>query len=89
MNPFLLPRFPLEPMKEAYTTMRKLAKVAEERGVPLDVLIPQTIQEEGSVFQAAKRLGVYPSAIQYWMKKHGYKLVSRRVAELQKESVRA
>ncbi len=69
--------------------MSKLAKIAEARGVSLDVLIPQTIREEGSVFQAAKRLGVYPSSIQYWMKKHGYKLVTRQVAELQKESAHA
>jgi len=63
-----------------------LDKIAEERGIALEVLVPQTVQQEGSIFKAAVKLGVSPNSIQYWMKKNGYTLKTQQVATLQKES---
>lgn len=64
---------------------KRLKNIAQDYNEPLEVLIPRMITEEGSIHKAAIRLGVYPNAIQYWMKKNGYRLVTQQVATLEKE----
>lgn len=68
----------------ATTSPNRLQEIAAERGVKLEVLIPQTIEETGSVLQTAIRLSVTPNAIQNWLKRNGYRVVTRQVASLEK-----
>lgn len=51
----------------------KLSKIAKERGTTLDELIPQAVEEHGSIFRAALSLNVTPTAIQNWMRNNGWK----------------
>ncbi len=68
----------------ATTSPNRLKAIAAERGVELDEIIPQTIEETGSVLQTAIRLNVTPTAIQNWLKRNGYRVVTRQVASLEK-----
>lgn len=62
-------------------SFKKLKTAAQQAGMPLDEFLPKTIEETGSIFQAAIKLGVTPNSIHYWMKKNGYTLVSRPTLE--------
>lgn len=66
-----------------------LKKTAEQFNEPLETLIPRIVREEGSITKAAHRLGVYPNALQYWMRTNGYRLITRQVADVVKESAPA
>jgi len=67
----------------------KLEAIAASLGESLDELIPRVITEEGSIFKAAQRLGVYPNTIQNWIKRNNYRLTTRQVATLEKETTDA
>jgi hypothetical protein len=52
-----------------------LKGIEEERGIPLDTLIPQTIEQTGGIYQAAQDLRVAPNTIQYWLAANDYVVV--------------
>lgn len=56
--------------------------IAAEHGTPLKALIPRVIEEEGSVFGAALKLGVTPNTIQYWLKANKLTVKTRQIAEV-------
>ncbi len=57
----------------------KLIEKEKEYGEKLTKLIPRIIEEEGSVFQAARRLEVTPNAIWYWLNKNGMRVEQRAI----------
>lgn len=61
--------------------MGKLEEAARAAGEPVETFIPRIVEEEGTVFNAAVRLGVYPNTIKNWMKRNNYQLVLKRTVE--------
>jgi deoxyadenosine/deoxycytidine kinase len=51
-------------------TMRETA--LERYGKPLDEIIPELIQELGTVHKVAVQLDVYPQAVRRWLKLRGW-----------------
>lgn len=50
----------------------KLKELEREHGVPLDVLIPQILNELGTQKAAAEALNVAHSTVTKWCKENGY-----------------
>ena len=63
----------------------RLAEIAanEYDNEPLGELVPRIVEEAGSVYEAARTLGVYPNAIYYQLKKYGYRYQGGYVQKLE------
>ncbi len=54
-----------------------LFKVASEQGKTVQALVIEAVEKRGSIFGAAKELGVTQATIEYHLGKAGLKLVTR------------
>ncbi len=52
----------------------KLARIAELRAEPLELLIPRLLKKHGTPYLVAVELGVYPNSIRYWLHKNGWRV---------------
>jgi len=50
----------------------RLQEVEEQHGIPLDQLIPDTVNRLGSQKAAADELGVSQATLSVWLKLNGY-----------------
>lgn len=59
----------------------RLAALATEQGESIIDIVKNAIVETGSIYQAAQKLGVVPSTIQYHLRKAGLTIRVRMVVE--------
>lgn len=58
----------------------RLKAIAAERGKPLEVLIPELIEQEGGIEAAARNLRVSKNTVAFWLKKHNLEVTTYTVA---------
>ena len=61
-------------------TPYRLERIAALRGVSVEQLIPQAIEQHGSVLSAAQDLGVAPNTLHNWLKTHNYQVDIKQIA---------
>lgn len=64
--------------------MGKIERAAAAAGETAETYIPRIIEEEGTVHKAAIRIGVYPNTINFWLRRNNMRLVTERVAHVER-----
>lgn len=68
---------------------RGLQELEHRFGEPLETLIPRTIEECGSVLQAARKLGKHPQSIEMWLARQGFVVKRITIAKVERQFVPA
>jgi len=56
----------------------ELKRIAQERGMDLDIMVMGALKQCGTIMEAAYVLGVYPHSVRYYMKRRNLKIVTSR-----------